>query len=555
MGVVGRLVGFMILVAMSAPPAAVTTFTDVTGGALTGLVVSKLALGDYDNDGDLDLAVEGWDPAAGARFGRIYKNTAGTFTLETNAAFSSLNEGPVSFGDLDNDGRLDLVFGGWSGGGTFNHMFRNDGGGIFSFVANGLRGMKGSDAAWADIDNDGDQDLILVGESYDPGGGDKSQVYRNDGNGQFTLIQDLPGVYQGQVAVGDFDADGDLDLAITGRTVGSKIFRNDAGVFSDIGAGLPSLWYSAVAWADIDNDGDLDLALCGGNGSVATHFDIYRNDAGAFVALNAGLSPVHFGDLRWGDFDNDGDPDLMVTGGSSTGATAIVKIYVNTNSVFTDAGFGIVAMANAATSAWGDYDNDGDLDLFVAGHDLGAQSIKVYRNDGSASNTAPTVPGSASATVAVGDATFSWAASTDAQTPQAGLTYNLRVGTTSGGEEIMTGMADPSTGLRRIAAMGNVQHNLAWTLHLPDGVYYYSVQAVDGGFMASGWSAENVVAVSTGGGGGGGGDGGGGGGGGGGEDGRGGEGGGRGCGLIGPEALAALGLLLVARRALRRTVA
>ena len=496
MGTTGRLIAALALVSLAPAPAPVVSFTDVTGGDLTNLVVSRLALGDTDNDGDLDLGVEGWTPGVNQRFMRIYKNTAGTYTHESAADFGpGFNEGPVAFGDGDNDGRLEVVFGGWSGGGTFQRLFRNEGGGAFFFLVNGLRGMKGADAAWADIDNDGDLDLILIGESLDTGMADFSQVYRNDGNGRFVMIQDLTGAFQGQVAAGDYDADGDLDLAITGRTVGSRIFKNTNGVFVDAAAGLPSLLRSAVAWADIDNDGDLDLALCGGNGTFATHFDLYRNDGGTFVALGAGLPAVHAGDLRWGDFDNDGDPDLAVTG-LDAGDAPIVRIYTNTSSVFADSGLGLVAMANAGTSAWGDYDNDGDLDLFVAGHDLVGQSIKIYRNDGAPANPPPTVPGTATAAVSGADVTFSWGASTDTPTPAAALTYNLRVGTTPGGEQIMAAMADLSTGARRIAAAGNVQHNLSWKLkNLPVGTYYYSVQAIDGAFQPSGWTTEGSIAV------------------------------------------------------------
>ena len=92
---------------------------------------------------------------------------------------------------------------------------------------------------------------------------------------------------------------------------------------------------------------------------------------------------------------------------------------------------------------------------------------------------------------------FSWTAATDAETPQPGLTYNLRVGTTPGGDEIMSGMAivgGSDDAKRLVPAMGNCQHDTSWTLKgLPSRTYYWSVQAVDAAFAGSSWATERVV--------------------------------------------------------------
>ncbi|MHC5057705.1 MAG: hypothetical protein ACYTKD_23790 [Planctomycetota bacterium] len=94
------------------------------------------------------------------------------------------------------------------------------------------------------------------------------------------------------------------------------------------------------------------------------------------------------------------------------------------------------------------------------------------------------------------DVTFSWNAATDAETPQAALTYDLRVGTTPGGDEISAGHADSVSGLRRIPAMGNANGNLSWTAKgLAADTYHWSVQAVDTAFAGGPWAAEEVVIV------------------------------------------------------------
>ncbi|MBI4715826.1 MAG: VCBS repeat-containing protein, partial [Nitrospirae bacterium] len=435
--------------------------------------------GDYDNDGDLDLAIQGF--TGGTRWVRLYKNNSGTFMEDPLPGLYAYNEGPMLFGDYDRDGDLDLAYTGWSGGGTGSRIYRNDGGGTFFWLGDTLRGMKGADGAWFDYDNDGDLDLILVGESYDPPSGDYSLIYRNDGNDVFTAAVSLPGVYLGQVAAGDFDNDGDVDLAITGRTVGAKIFRNTGGAFADIGAGLPSLINGAVAWGDFDNDGDLDLAICGQKGDSSLYFEIYQNNAGTFVALNAGLPGIHTGELHWGDYDNDGDPDLLATGLDGAGLP-VSRVYRNDGGgVFTDAALGLAGVWDQSSAAWGDYDNDGDLDIVMAGQLAGGTyAVKVYRNDSTVANTAPAPPPGLAASISGDRITFSWNASTDGQTPAAGLTYNLRLGTTPGGQEIMAPMSNLSSGWRRLPNAGNAQHNLSWTIgDLSSGTYYWSVQAVD----------------------------------------------------------------------------
>ncbi len=109
---------------------------------------------------------------------------------------------------------------------------------------------------------------------------------------------------------------------------------------------------------------------------------------------------------------------------------------------------------------------------------------------------APGAPAGLSAGVSGSDVTFSWSAATDTVTPVLGLTYNLRVGTTPGGEEIMSGHAITSPDVRLIPAMGNVQHNTSWTVKvLASDTYYWSVQAVDTGFEGGPWAAEQQVTV------------------------------------------------------------
>ncbi len=300
-------------------------------------------------------------------------------------------------------------------------------------------------------------------------------------------------------AWGDYDGDGFLDLALAGDTSSGsvcKVYRNVPGgsgrTFSET-ASLTGGWEACVAWGDYDNDGDLDLALAG-NGSSGRISRVYRNDGGAFTDIGAGLTGVDNAGLAWGDYDNDGDLDLALAGNGSS--WRISRIYRNDGGAFTDIGAVLPGFLDASL-AWGDCDNDGDLDLALAGDTgSGVYISRIYRNDGGVLNTAPSAPSGLSATLRGGELTMSWNAAADTETPANGLSYNIRVGTTAGACDIFSGMAS-SAGLRRLPATGNAQKKLTWTIKgVTAADVYWSVQAVDTSFAGSAWAAESHLQLA-----------------------------------------------------------
>jgi hypothetical protein len=199
-----------------------------------------------------------------------------------------------------------------------------------------------------------------------------------------------------------------------------------------------------------------------------------------------------------GDYDNDGDLDFLLTGLGAFDVSA--RVYRNDAGTFTNINAGL-AGAGGSSTAWGDYDNDGDLDILVTGYTLsgGSQWIaRLYRNNTTSPNGAPTIPTGLTASVASGQVGLSWTAASDAQTPTAGLTYNLQVGTTPGAADVVGPMSSTSTGYRRVAAMGNSQLGTTASLNgLATGTYYWSVQAVDTAFAGSPFAAEGSFSLGT----------------------------------------------------------
>jgi hypothetical protein len=491
---------------------------------------SSLDWGDYDNDGDLDILLTGTNSSDTAK---VYRNDSGTFT-DINAGLKGVGYSSVDWGDYDNDGDLDILLTGWDNTSTpISKVYRNDSGSFTDISAN-LQGVAASSVNWGDYDNDGDLDILLTGSTFV--NGITTKVYRND-SGNFTDIgANLQGVYGGSADWGDYDKDGDMDILITGYADSSssfgvsKVYRNDSGSFTDIGASLTGVMRSDAAWGDYDNDGDLDILLAGDtiNGSPPVS-KIYRNDNGSFTDINAGLQGTYFSSVSWGDYDNDGDLDIFLAGANTSPTPnskvrdgMLYKLYRNDGGSFTDiftdntsllgVNGGLSEFADFGISVnWGDYDNDSDLDILEANGTLPG-STKVYRNNSFTFNTVPTAPtgltssvnsssltitnnGQTISSVNSNSATLNWKPATDAETPQTGLTYNLRVGTTPGGSDIMSPMAN-SNGTRKVAQIGNVNQKTNWTIkNLKPGTYYWSTQAIDTAFAGSNFATEGSFTV------------------------------------------------------------
>ena len=218
-------------------------------------------------------------------------------------------------GDLDGDGDIDLILNGTGGSQTYF----NDGLGNYSNSNNGLVSGWYHSIELGDVDGDGDLDCLLSGEVSNSQ--NKTALMLNDGNGNFTLSQAIfPSVYFSDAIFGDVDGDSDLDIFLTGKGVNggihSELYLNDgSGNFSiDINNTFVLLQSSDAVFFDIDNDSDLDIVYSGENVSNQKHTLIYLNDGfGGFKldSLNV-LLGASYPKLEATDVDNDGDIDLCV---------------------------------------------------------------------------------------------------------------------------------------------------------------------------------------------------------------------------------------------------
>src|SRR5882724_803304 len=354
------------------------TFTKITTGliATDGGDSSGAAWGDFNNDGFPDLFV-----GNGGTRNFLYRNNGdATFTKLTNAAPALDGGFGCSWGDFNNDGWLDLFV----ANRAVNYLYQNSGDGTFTKVSSfaGAAGTTSWSGSWGDYDRDGWLDLFISN-----GGGNNNVLLHNNGKGTFTKITGARVVADGGVSIGaawqDYDGDGWPDLFVANNGGNSFLYRNlGNGTFARITAGrIATDSQSAIVadWGDYDNDGWPDLGVgCLGHNLLYRNLGdgIFARQTNGSVVLDTQNSEI----VQWIDYDNDGFLDLFSandTGQNNTlyhnnGDGTFAKI--TTGSLVNDGG-------NSAGCAWADYDNDGFLDLFVANWQ-GSRPNFLYRNNG-----------------------------------------------------------------------------------------------------------------------------------------------------------------------------
>lgn len=375
-----------------------TSYSQQFARILTGAPVNDggesfgVAWVDINNDGFPDLIISNGGAAGVKQRNFIYLNNGnGTFTKVTSGDIiqdSSISNG-ATIADYDNDGFPDIFIANRNS--NANLLFKNINGTSFQRISTGsivtdVGNTNG--ASWVDYNNDGFVDLYAVnfmGTRF---------LYKNNGNGTFTKIDTGLVVTESTTSItcsfGDYDNDNLPDLFIANPGSGNELFHNEGnGYFKKIisGSGVDNVGISmSGTWGDYDNDGYLDLFVANQQGTKNFLYHNERN--GTFRKITTGdiVNDTSWGiSGSWVDYDNDGYLDLFVTNWNNhknflyhnDGPPNFTFTKILTGDIVNDIG-------NSMAAAWGDYDNDGYPDLFVANR--GNLNNFLYKNNNTGNN-------------------------------------------------------------------------------------------------------------------------------------------------------------------------
>ncbi|WKV13343.1 FG-GAP-like repeat-containing protein [Marivirga harenae] len=467
-----------------------------------GLRSGSISWGDINNDGNLDFIQTGNDIDATATT-RLFINTGSTFEL-LNTDLPNIFEGASDWGDYDNDGDLDLLLAGSGTDGLLTRLYDNIEGELILNGAVSLHGIDRGSVEWGDYDADGDLDLLISGQ--DGESGSVTKIYNNE-NGTFTEVEtSLTGVSFGIASWVDFDGDGDLDVMLSGFTSTgpkvSELYENTGTTFSLVFEdSFKGLSESSLDFGDYDNDGDLDFLVAGFTNSNTSFTAIYQNNGSSFdIVFEGSLPNVIEGTVLWGDSDNDGDLDIFITGNTVSATDKIAQLYSNNGS-----GFDLESSfdeAGQSAAAFADYDSDGDLDIFISGqrNDFTIYS-GIYVNENSNeiqasnANIKPIPPSGLTSQIENDAVVLSWDLASDNSTPQDALTYALFVRSES---DTLVNPSSLSDGKRKLVKRGNSgsSNSFNFNYELDPGDYFWSVQSIDNAFEGSSFVDEELFHIN-----------------------------------------------------------
>ncbi|MEQ8581253.1 FG-GAP-like repeat-containing protein [Marinoscillum sp.] len=477
-------------------------FSKVTITAFEAMTDARAEWVDFNNDNYLDLFVSGTNNGGTFKVVVYFNNGDDTFSALTIA---NLDDVAYDFGDYNHDTYIDILLSGVdSGGNKYFTVYKNNSGTSFSAQSFGLSGFSRGGVKWYDVDQDGDLDILSMG--LNASNQRVVAFYEYTSASYQSVATSIAPLSNGVVGILDANQDGIIEVLFSGfNTSGdakTAIYSLSKEWESTLYTGtLEGYALNSYGLGDYDEDGFVDLLMTGFSESASESSDLFTNNqVNSFIQESPFLQDLSASSVDFGDVDNDGLLDILLTG--LNGSTKYIQYYQNAESA------GSYSFSNVAVTmenifdgdiALGDYDNDGDLDVFQVGNSDLAFQANLYESDMAATrvNAAPNVPVIVSGVTSEDSVTLTWNAATDDRTAAASVTYNFYISTNpSGSGLVVAPLSNLADGYRQVMLPGNARNQTSFTVHqLPEGIYYWGVQAVDNNFKGSDFATEESFTV------------------------------------------------------------
>jgi hypothetical protein len=465
---------------------------------------------DYNSDGKFDLFISGIDDKTNIMHASLYKNNGNnTFTMTDVTNIPNLIYGCSAWGDYNNDGNVDLLTTGTKSGSSDANqtkLFKNNGNGNFQEISTSLPQIGEGYVEWVDMNNDGKLDVFIMGINNQ----DKFEigVYQNMGNDSFVMKSvNFKSIYGSrgnfskcQAKWADFDNDGLKDVVISMGSSSDFDFRfyKNLGnfTFKEINIGLPKLNYVSMAVGDINQDGLIDLAFIGSKNQTLYSTDY--NDIHLFI--NKGnlsfdtTNLIHQNGVFWNtmemaDFNNDGFPDILYFGNWENKQLSLFSNNKNNTFSFT---FQSIPDCDEGGALFGDFNNDHNLDILYFGelNPSGKEISSMYQNTLVYKNIRPAPPVDLEVTAINKELKFAWNKSSDDSTKASSLYYNIRIGTRTNPDSLVS--SNSTSQNLKYYHLGNANMNLSYVYNnFPVGHYLANIQSIDNSYNVSDFS-ENL---------------------------------------------------------------